>query len=137
MNVVVCQYVSVFFWSGVAFVGCSALLFSATPNGVGAVVAVTAVALSEIATIDELAALCALSAPCADSVAEPVESNALRGLLAGAGLVPYVARCGTAADEFEVQIADLVGDLHHLADECGTACSTVPRTITVRNGAGV
>lgn len=47
-------------------------------------------ALSEIATIDELAALCALSAPSADSGAEPVESNALRGLLAGVGLVPYV-----------------------------------------------
>lgn len=85
----------------------------------------TAVALSEIATIGELAALCSVSAPSADSVAEPVESNALRGLLAGAGLVPYVARCGTATDEFESQIADLVGDLHHLADALGVMWSSV------------
>lgn len=85
----------------------------------------TAVALSEIATIDELAALCSVRAPSADSVAESVESNALRGLLAGAGLVPYVERCGTATDEFEVQIADLVGDLHHLADALGVMWSSV------------
>ncbi len=91
----------------------------------GAVVTATAVALSEIATIDELAALCSVNAPSADSVAEPVESNALRGLLAGAGLVPYVARCGTATDEFEVQIADLVGDLHHLADALGVMWPSV------------
>lgn len=82
-------------------------------------------ALSEIATIDELAVPCSVTAPSADSVAESVESNALRGLLAGTGVVPYVERCGTAADEFEVQIADLVGHLRHLADALGVMWSSV------------
>ncbi|MFZ2175682.1 MAG: hypothetical protein WAW17_16920 [Rhodococcus sp. (in: high G+C Gram-positive bacteria)] len=80
-----------------------------------------AAALGKVENIDDLAALCSGrgAAPTADSVPDPAESNALRGLLAGAGLVPYVQRCGTAGDEFEVQIADLIGDLHHLADAVG------------------
>ena len=36
-----------------------------------------------------------------------------------------MARCGTATDEFEVQIADLVGDLHHLADALGVMWPSV------------
>ncbi len=98
----------------------------------------TAVALSEIATIGELAALCSVSAPSADSVAEAVESNALQEVV-GAGLVPYVARSGTTTDELKSQIADLDGDLHHLADALGVMWSSVldrAEVYTVRNGAG-
>ena len=43
----------------------------------------------------------------------------------GTGAVLRVARCGTATDEFEVQIADLVGDLHHLADALGVMWPSV------------
>lgn len=82
-------------------------------------------------TIDDLAVLGDrhTNAPSADTVTGVEQQNALRGLLAAAGLVPYVQRCGTTIDDLEVQIADLIGDLRHLADACEVDWDNVERRV--------
>ena len=68
--------------------------------------------------VDDLAVLCIrhADAPLADTASGAEQQNALRGLLAASGVVPYLRRCRTTDDEFEAQIADMVCDLRHLAD---------------------
>ncbi|WP_301851085.1 hypothetical protein [Rhodococcus pyridinivorans] len=88
-------------------------------------------ALRSAQDIEDLTDLCHrhVGAPTADSVRGVEQQNALRGLLAASGLVVYVRRCRTTNEEFELQIADLVGDLRHLADSLKVSWDEVERRV--------